>query len=62
MSEPLSEHSGPVSCVAFSPDSAMLASASSDGTVRFWEMPPGHPLSLESRASIDRPPDVHRGS
>jgi WD40 repeat protein len=32
----LSGHHGPVYAVAFSPDGALLATASSDGTTRIW--------------------------
>ena len=34
----LSGHTGPVLSVAFSPDSTTLASGSTDGTVRLWDM------------------------
>ncbi|MBI4659874.1 MAG: serine/threonine protein kinase [Verrucomicrobia bacterium] len=32
-------HSNAVNCVAFSPDSQTLASASSDGSIKFWDLP-----------------------
>ena len=42
----LEGHSGCVSSVAFSHDSAKLASASSDGTVKIWDE--GHSSSVSS--------------
>ncbi|WP_372895364.1 protein kinase [Stieleria sp.] len=38
-------HQRPVSCVAFHPSKAMLASGSQDGTVRFWDTQAGRELS-----------------
>ena len=34
-------HAGAVTAVAFSPDGTILASASADSTIRFWDMPGG---------------------
>jgi WD40 repeat protein len=39
--EYLEGHTKPVLCVAISPDSKLVASGSSDGTVRFWEVATG---------------------
>jgi len=40
----LEGHKGPVTCLAISPDSRLLASASDDMTVRLWNLPDGAPL------------------
>lgn len=42
-------HDGPVHDVVYSPDGKQLATASGDGTVRFWDPRSGLPLSLPLR-------------
>ena len=42
----LSGHSAPVTCVAFSPDGARIASASYDNTLRVWDRATGQELHL----------------
>jgi WD40 repeat protein len=42
---------GNVNDVKFSPDGKLLATAGSDGTVRLWSMPSGHPVSVRLRAA-----------
>src|SRR5262249_3271664 len=37
-------NSRPVECVRFSPDGKVLASASTDGTIKIWEIPTGKEL------------------
>src|SRR5262249_32285392 len=49
---PALEHKNTVMCAAFSPDSRMLATGSTDDTVRLWAVPDGMPLA--------RPLDLHR--
>jgi WD40 repeat protein/predicted Ser/Thr protein kinase len=46
------EHKNTVMCAAFSPDSRMLATCSTDGTARLWSIPDGR--------SLNRPLDLHR--
>jgi tRNA A-37 threonylcarbamoyl transferase component Bud32 len=55
-------HGAPVSCVAFSPDSATLASSSADGIVRLWNPTSGQSkLTIRTRAlgssAVDFSPD-----
>ena len=40
----MTQHDGPVRCVAFSPDGKMLASGSDDQTVRVWDLATGQPV------------------
>jgi WD40 repeat protein len=49
---PILEHKNTVFDAAFSPDSRMLVTSSSDGTARLWTVPGGEPLA--------RPLDLHR--
>ena len=49
---PVLEHKNTVFSVAFSPDSRMLLTGSSDNTARLWAVPGGEPLA--------RPLDLHR--
>lgn len=42
----LSDHTGIVWSIAFSPDGGLLASASSDGTARIWDMATGAPVKV----------------
>ena len=41
VSHKLAAHTGPVQCVAFSPDGTLLATASTDNTVRIWTVADG---------------------
>jgi WD40 repeat protein len=49
---PVLEHKNTVMCAGFSPDGRMLATSSTDATVRLWAVPGGEPLA--------RPLDLHR--
>ena len=49
---PVLEHKNTVFGAAFSPDGRMLATGSTDNTVRLWSVPGGEPLA--------RPLDLHR--
>ena len=49
---PVLDHKNSVLAVAFSPDSRMLASGSSDNSARVWSVPEGKPIA--------RPLDLHR--
>jgi WD40 repeat protein len=49
----LEGHSGPVSSVAFSPDSAWLASASAGGTVKIWDAGSGKCLQTSIKDVVE---------
>ena len=46
----LAGHQGAVTGVAFSPDGALLATASADGTARIWNAATGEPWPRLSRS------------
>jgi WD40 repeat protein len=53
LGDPLTNHTGPVNSVAFSPIGQRLATASDDGTVRLWD--------AETRRPIGDPLGNHTG-
>ena len=42
----LEDHQGAVTCVRFSPDGSMMASASADKTIRLWKFPSNQIIRL----------------
>jgi len=48
-------HTKPISAIVFSPDGAQLASASTDGTTRVWDLASGTTLRVLTNASTPRP-------
>ena len=40
------KHQGPVQCVQFAPDGKVLATSSSDGTIRLWDPTAGAELTV----------------
>src|SRR5262249_35353182 len=49
---PALEHTNTVNCAAFSPDGRLLATSSTDNTLRLWSVPDGKPQAT--------PLDLHR--